>query len=172
MTYPASDVNRTNADASTDSPATFRSDALDLIDKFNLLRNHISSFMQGLLASANAAAVRTALDVPTITGGGATGNWNINAANAIGAGQVWRDVTGSRAASVNYTSPGRPIEICVVVSLVPGSTAQLSIGGVGTDYLYTSAYGANMLRAVIPPSTGYVVLVDGGATVSAWRELS
>ena len=39
MTWPTSDVVRTNADDTTDSPATFRADVLDLIDKFNLMRN-------------------------------------------------------------------------------------------------------------------------------------
>lgn len=61
MTYPSSDVNTTNADATTDSPSLFRVDVLDLITKFNLLRNHISTFVQGLLSSANAAAARITL---------------------------------------------------------------------------------------------------------------
>ncbi len=40
MTLPAT-VNTSNADAGTDSPAVFRSDVLDLINKFNQLLSHI-----------------------------------------------------------------------------------------------------------------------------------
>lgn len=61
MTWPTSDVVRTNADDTTDSPATFRADVLDLIDKFNLMRNHVSVFVRGLLSAADAAAARTTL---------------------------------------------------------------------------------------------------------------
>jgi hypothetical protein len=61
MTFPASDVVRTNADAGTDSPATFRTDALDLIDKFNLLRNHFSALAQTLINRSTAALMRTDL---------------------------------------------------------------------------------------------------------------
>jgi hypothetical protein len=61
MVWPTSDVSSTNADAGTDNPATFRADVLDLIQKFNQLRNHAPAYMQGVLASADAAAARTAL---------------------------------------------------------------------------------------------------------------
>lgn len=93
MTYPSSDVNATNADAGTDSPATFRTDVLDLITKFNLLRNHVSTFLQGLLGSADAAAARGTLiaaksganaDITSLTGitGGIAGPTAITGAAA------------------------------------------------------------------------------------------
>jgi hypothetical protein len=73
MTWPASDVVTTNVDAGTDSPATARIDIFDLFTKFNLLRNHVSSFMQTLLARTTAAVARTDLglgstDSPTFAG--------------------------------------------------------------------------------------------------------
>lgn len=55
MTFPASDVGTGNTDASTDSPAAARSDLLDLMQKFNLLRNHFSPLGKDLVASGNAA---------------------------------------------------------------------------------------------------------------------
>lgn len=61
MAWPGSDVNTTNTDAGTDSPAADRADILDLKVKFNQIRNHVSTFMQGLLAAADAAASRVIL---------------------------------------------------------------------------------------------------------------
>lgn len=61
MVWPAANVNTTNADAGTDSPASFRDDALDLINKFNQLRSHPSPFIQGLLDDIDAAAARATL---------------------------------------------------------------------------------------------------------------
>lgn len=58
MTWPASDVNTTNADASTDSPATFRTDVLDLLTKFNLLRNHVTTLGQTVLSRGTAESIR------------------------------------------------------------------------------------------------------------------
>lgn len=50
MAWPASDVGTTNTDAGTDSPATARSNLLDLMQKFNLLRNHVIPVWQNILA--------------------------------------------------------------------------------------------------------------------------
>jgi hypothetical protein len=61
MTYPASDVVTTNTDASTDSPASARADILDLMQKFNQLRAHITSFWQTTLNRTSAALVRSDL---------------------------------------------------------------------------------------------------------------
>ena len=61
MTWPAADVGTTNADAGTDSPATARTDLLDLMTKFNLVRNHVSAFIQTLLDDAAASNARTTL---------------------------------------------------------------------------------------------------------------
>lgn len=73
MTWPTTDVVTTNADAGTDSPATFRSDVLDLLTKFNLMRNHVSSLGQTLLNRATAALMRSDL------GAGAVGDTLITA---------------------------------------------------------------------------------------------
>lgn len=68
MTWPATDVGATNADAGTDVPANFRSDALDLINKFNQMRNHASVWAQGWLAAADAAAARALLGSEIVAG--------------------------------------------------------------------------------------------------------
>jgi hypothetical protein len=63
MTWPASDVTTTNLDAGSDNAATARADLLDLAQKFNQLRNHVSTFMQGALLWADVAAARLALGI-------------------------------------------------------------------------------------------------------------
>lgn len=68
MTWPSSDVGTTNADAGTDVPANFRTDALDLINKFNQMRNHATAWGQGWLAAADQAAARTLLGSEIATG--------------------------------------------------------------------------------------------------------
>lgn len=68
MVWPAANVNTTNADAGTDSPAAFRDDVLDLINKFNQLRAHPSPFIQGLLDDIDAAAARATLGAASTTG--------------------------------------------------------------------------------------------------------
>lgn len=95
MTWPTDPVDTSALDAGTDTPprATFFSWA----QKFNQLIAHVSGYMQGLLASADAAAARTTLDVPSRGGNGASGTWGIsingNAAN------LSRSVTGAGLAS-------------------------------------------------------------------------
>ena len=61
MTWPSVDVGTTNADAGTDSPATARTDLLDLMTKFNQVRAHVSAFIQTLLDDAAASNARTTL---------------------------------------------------------------------------------------------------------------
>lgn len=62
MTYPATDVSTTNLDAGTDSRAAARVDLLDLVTKFNQLRNHISSWFQTFLTSTSASNARSNLE--------------------------------------------------------------------------------------------------------------
>lgn len=93
MVWPAANVNTTNADAGTDSPASFRNDVLDLINKFNQLRAHPSPFIQGLLDDIDAAAARATLGAASTTG-----NESIDGsktfANGIGVAGQAADETG------------------------------------------------------------------------------
>lgn len=65
MTWPTSDVDTTDVDADTDSPLLARQDLLDLVQKFNQLRAHVSSFIQTLLDDADASAALSTLGVST-----------------------------------------------------------------------------------------------------------
>jgi hypothetical protein len=76
MVWPTSDVNTGNADAGTDNPATFRTDVLDLLTKFNQLRAHVSTLGQTILGRNTPAQVRADLGaqpIPTETSGTTAG---------------------------------------------------------------------------------------------------
>ena len=76
MTWPSSDVNTTAMDSGSDTPP--RAEIKSWADKFNQMRNHVSTFMQGLLDDGDAATARTTLDVPSRSGGNASGTWGVD----------------------------------------------------------------------------------------------
>jgi hypothetical protein len=79
MTWPTVDVVTTNTDADTKVPLNARPDILDLMQKFNQLKGHVTAYMQGLLADADAATTRGGL------GSGVTGDALFLAATAASA---------------------------------------------------------------------------------------
>ncbi len=64
MTWPATQ-SKANVDSAADDPKLARSDFADNVDKFNLLQAHVSSYIQGLLDDADAAAARATLGIIT-----------------------------------------------------------------------------------------------------------
>ena len=76
MTFPTTAVVTTNLDASTDSPATARSDILDAVQKLNQMIAHTSAFAATLLDDANDADVRITIGAAAsgpLSGSGITG---------------------------------------------------------------------------------------------------
>lgn len=191
MTWPASDVVRTNADATTDSPASFRVNALDLIDKFNQLRNHVTAFMQGLLTAANAPAARSTLGAAAsgansdITGLSALASLP-TALMPLGAGQTWTEMVVSRGYNTNYyNTTGRPIALSIQVRRASGSFAYSFYAYLLVDNTYqpvrfqqTVSDGPSQfwvtLSYVVPAGSFYQLTVSGGGSdfeIYSWREL-
>jgi len=89
--------------------------------------------------------------------------------NTVGHGQIWTNMTGSKALATAYTnSTGRPIMI--VVSAKSTVDSYLAIPGVcQTDM---SANKAETVYAIVPNATSYSVTVSGGTpTIAYWAEL-
>lgn len=148
MTWPSSDVNTTNADAGGDNPQLMRSDLLDLMQKFNLLRNHVSAFVQGLLSAANAAAARTTLGAATA---GALGASGITGAAASGANS---DITALNG----LTSP---ISLVALRGYIDGfqmasSAANLTINA-GVAVNSANAYPIALAAAITKTTGAWVV---------------
>lgn len=72
-TWPSANVNTTNLDSDTDSTTAARVDLLDLTNKFNQARAHVSAWAQGLLDDTDAAAGRATLGLGTMATQNASG---------------------------------------------------------------------------------------------------
>lgn len=97
------------------------------------------------------------------------------AGNALGVGQTWQNMTGSRTNNVTYTnSTTKPIMVSVVGSAgnVPGDI-QLSINGTLTQRQYTDPDSSNLIQTVwgivVAGATYRITLSNMG--VLSWHEL-
>ena len=110
----------------------------------------------------------------TGSSGSCTGNaaTATSAANAIGVGQTWQDVSASRASGTTYTnSTGRPIFISVKWFRDDGSlfltVDGLQIGGTGG----TAGPQYYTLTAIIPSGSTYSATANGSGGTLSWYEL-
>ena len=110
----------------------------------------------------------------TVTGAGSP---------AIGEGQSWSSVIGSRSANTTYTnSTGNPIQIVVQVffkhlEATLGGNPTLNIDGNNLTYMWTTASGGTQNRfpfiAIIPDQSTYRININSGAqsSITYWWEL-
>jgi len=86
---------------------------------------------------------------------------------AIGVGQTWQDVTGSRAQNTNYTnSTGKPIFIYIAIDAGTRDLNAITVDGVGVGAEASSNMRPNQF--IVP--NGSVYRVDN-ATIAIWTEL-
>ncbi len=121
-----------------------------------------SSFIQTLFDDADAAAARSTLGITVADGG-------------LGYGQVWQDVTASRAWATTYTNTtGKPILVSVIAQdTVSGNLqVQLTVNGVVVARHY---HGGNMeatVAAIVPPGGTYKAdRFDTNDKITVWAEL-
>jgi hypothetical protein len=147
------------------------------------------SVAQGGTGSANltAASVVIGNGTSAVTGvaPGTSGNlltsngtaWTSTASTAIGVGQTWQDVTGSRSAGTTYTnSTGRPIQVnisgrsndltCTLTLIVDGVSVHQSFFtfNIGTQS------NPGTLTAIVPAGSTYSVTASG-YVIQIWSEL-
>lgn len=101
----------------------------------------------------------------------------ISEENAVGVGQTWQDVSGSRSAGVTYTNTtGRPIAVSVG-TIEPGSQALsiiLSVGGAAiarTTFQSALSNAAACVFGIVPPGETYVAAIGANETIDRWWEL-
>ena len=93
----------------------------------------------------------------------------------VGVGQSWQDVTGSRAASTNYTNSTSK---AISVSVTPGDSLRneliIVVGGVEVSRMAIASGSVHQaiasVTAIVPPGSTYIVSIGSGA-ISKWVEL-
>lgn len=127
MTWPASDVGTTNVDATGDSPSTARADFLDLFQKFNQLRNHVSVLGQLLLSRATAALMRT--DLGAAASGSNTDITSLSAP-ALGAATATTQAVDNNTTKVATTA----YVVAQAASATPAAASGAGVAGTSTRF--------------------------------------
>lgn len=150
MAWPSSNVSSARLDAGGDNPGLAREDLLDLVNKFNQLRAHVSTFAQTMLDDADAAAVRATLGL------GAVAVENIN--------PVAKGGTGASTAAGARSALG-------LGALSTASIAGIALGGTGANT--PEGARANLgvpsvadLASAVPP--GVVAFIAANAPPDGW----
>lgn len=122
------------------------------------------------ITQATAGAWVTA---PTLVQG--TGGAADLSLTALGYGQTWQNVTGSRTLGVTYyNTTGKPIQVSAsTYSSTAGAIASLTVDGVIACQTTQSSVGYNSVQiGIIPPGSSYSVNQAGsGPAIYNWSEL-
>jgi Lower baseplate protein N-terminal domain len=91
-------------------------------------------------------------------------------ANALGWGQTWQNLTGSRATATTYTNTtGRPIEVKVIYTGGGVYEANFLVDGLQVQYETRPAGAWVTVGAIVPNGSTYRATSTG--TYNAWAEL-
>jgi hypothetical protein len=121
--------------------------------------------------SAPATNTDRTLSLPDSTGTVATQDYV--GTQALGVGQTWQNVTGSRALGTTYTnSTGRPISVNIVASRSNAAgTLGITVAGVSTGDLAIAQAVQGFVSAVVPNGATYLISGSTLTTINAWVEL-
>ena len=122
------------------------------------------------LAAPNGNTNRT-LTLPDQAGTLATQDYV--GTQALGIGQTWQNVAGSRALGTTYTnSTGRPILVNIVASRSNTTgTLGITVAGVSTGNLTIAQNVQGFVSAVVPNGATYLISGSTLTTINAWVEL-
>ncbi len=131
---------------------------------FNNLKQAATDSATGVVELATTAEAETGTDTTrAVTPAGVEAHM---VANALGWGQTWQNVTGSRSAGVTYTnSTGRPITVFMTPSTgTAGTTVE-----VGSVVLLNNIPTNAPITFIVPNGAAYSI--SGSAGISRWVEL-
>lgn len=164
MTYPISDVDTSQLDAGTDSPAAARSSLLDLAQKFNAMRGFFNTFWQGVLATSSQASARAALDA---VGTADTIAQAAHAATADAAGSAdsvpWSGVSGRPTNVSAFTNDAEYLTAASgggVTKFDSGNLTAATAAGQSLSYPHNLSSVPSMVRLVavcVSANAGYAV---------------
>ena len=124
----------------------------------------------------NKTLTTPAINNPTITGTGITfPSATVQTDAAIGYGQTWQNVAGSRVAGTTYTnSTTKPIMVNIsLTSTSTGNSASFAVGGVtvwSNSVSTSSGNYATSFSTIVPVGSTYI-LNNSNNSITAWTEL-
>lgn len=148
MTWPASDVNTTNADSSGDNPGTFRADVLDLIQKFNQMRNHVSTLWKTILSGG---AYTPSKGSATYAVHSATPVIDASIGNVHELPAMTSNITSM---TISSTNPGQAISVRLQQDGTGGRSCALPAGAVVAGSINTGAGKVSWLNLIHSERSG------------------
>lgn len=138
---------------------------------FNALKQPATETATGVVELATTAEASAGTDTTrAVTAAGVEAHMN---ANALGWGQTWQDVTGSRASGTTYTnSTGRPIMVAVTAGSGTSSSVIVIVAGAEIVRQLLQVGGAAFQASasfIVPHGETYAVSVS--PSIANWREL-
>jgi hypothetical protein len=143
MAWPNSDVDTTDVDSDLDQPVNARVDLLDLVQKFNQIRNHVTSFAQTFLDDASAGAVLATLGCQDMATQ-ASNNINISGGT----------IRGITLGNTNYSSITLADAATINWDVNSGSIATIVLGGNRALATPTNLQRGVYILHVVQDSTG------------------
>lgn len=139
------------------------------------IAGEVMATFHSVLSTANTGATGQAL-AKASTPVDARSTLGISVADGgLGYGQVWQDVTASRAWNTTYTNTtGKPIQVSLAArDTVAGNLSiELFVSGVNIANHYLGASTHATVSAIVPPGETYrVERRDTNDTITSWAEL-
>jgi hypothetical protein len=102
-------------------------------------------------------------------------NSSTTTVGAIGDGQTWQSVVGSRALGTTYTnSTGKPIMVNVAATIINTTTITAVVDGVTVAQENGTGASSNApatVSFIVPNGSTYSVSNSGSTTLTVWAEL-